>query len=242
MSPIMKTLFTVIMLATLSACAGTGGGASGPDNAQAALTASRWELVRWPGHVIPHGDNGEPVILNFQNEGGESRVSGRSWCNRFTASYALREGGKLTIGRAASTRMACMEPAMQFESAFLEKLEAITSYRISGSTMEVNTADGEVLTFHAREKVSPQAKVKFIYVAPQKVACSAGVMQTTCFRIRERKEDPWQLWYGTIHGFDFKPGTAYRLRILEEQVANPPADASSIKWTLDLVVEQALPE
>jgi len=92
------------------------------------------------------------------------------------------------------------------------------------------------------KKFSPQAKVKFIYVAPQKVPCTAGVMQTTCLQIRERKEDPWQLWYDNIHGFDFKPGTAYRLRILEEQVANPPADASSIKWTLDLVVEQALPE
>lgn len=241
MTRIFQAMFAVIMLATLSACASSGGGASSGDTSQAALTASRWELVRWPGHVIPHGDNGEPVILNFQNADGESRVSGRSWCNLFSASYVLREGGKLTIGRAASTRMACMEPAMKFESAFLEKLEAITSFRINGDTMDVSTADGDTLTFHAREKVSPQAKVKFIYVAPQKVACSAGVMQTTCFQIRERKEDPWQLWYGPIHGFDFKPGTAYRLRILEEQVANPPADASSVKWTLDLVVEQALP-
>src|SRR5450830_379199 len=87
MTRIFKSVFAVIMLATLSACASTGGGGSSSsdkDNTQAALTASRWELVRWPGHVIPHGDNGEPVILNFQNEGGESRVSGRSWCNLFS--------------------------------------------------------------------------------------------------------------------------------------------------------------
>lgn len=190
MNPIMKAVFAVIMLATLSACAGSGGGASGPDNAQAALTASRWELVRWPGHVIPHGDNGEPVILNFQNEGGESRVSGRSWCNRFTASYALREGGKLTIGRAASTRMACMEPAMQFESAFLEKLEAITSYRINGSTMEVNTADGAANTTLRKMKCHSgaisSAAMTLPSNAPQKVptqnqACSMDMMERPAF-------------------------------------------------------------
>ncbi|RBH43745.1 hypothetical protein C3F00_038780, partial [Pseudomonas sp. MWU13-2860] len=39
-------------------------------------------------------------------------------------------------------------------------------------------------------------------------------------------------------GFKPEPGIAYRLRLKEFKVANPPADASSIRWVLDMVVEQ----
>lgn len=204
-----------------------------------ALSVSRWELTSWTGHEIPHGDNGEPVTLSFNTENGLGRVSGRAGCNQFSAPYSVRGLGKLTIVEAVSTRMACPEPAMQFEADFLDKLQAVDNYKIAGPLLEMKTIDGQTLSFHARKKPSATAKIKFVYVAPQKVPC-VGVMPTTCLQIRERKEDPWQLWYGNIKGFDFEPGVAYRLRILEEQVANPPADASAIKWTLDMVVEQEL--
>jgi heat shock protein HslJ len=218
----------------LAACASTQSTAA----SDAALAASRWELTNWTGHAVPHGDNGEPVILNFSQENGKGRVSGRAGCNQFSAPYSVRGPGQLTIVEAVTTRMACPEPAMQFEADFLDKLQAVNQYAITGQQMEMKTLDGQVMRFHAREKPGAAAKIKFVYVASQKVACSAGVMRTTCLQVRERKEDPWQLWYGNIQGFNFEPGIAYRLRILEEQVANPPADASSVKWTLDMVVEQ----
>lgn len=220
----------------LAACAGTPPQPTAGNDA--ALSASRWELTRWTGHTVPHGDNGEPVILSFTLEHGQGRVSGRAGCNQFSAPYSVRGPGQLTIDQAVATRMACPEPAMQFEADFLDKLQAVNHYKIDGQQMEMQTADGQTLSFHSREKPGASAKIKFIYVASQKVPCSAGAMRTTCLQIRERKEDPWQLWYGNIQGFNFEPGIGYRLRVLEEQVANPPADASAIKWTLDMVVEQ----
>ncbi|WP_211467218.1 META and DUF4377 domain-containing protein [Collimonas silvisoli] len=225
---------------TLAACAGTAvqPAAQLATSTDAGLSASRWELTRWSGHTVPHGDNGEPVILNFSLENGQGRVSGRAGCNRFSAPYSVHAPGQLTIVQAVTTHMACPGPAMQFEADFLDKLQAVNQYKIDGQQMEMKTLDGQTLSFHAREKPSASAKIKFIYVASQKAPCSTGVMRTTCLQIRERKEDPWQLWYGDIQDFNFEPGIAYRLRILEEQVANPPADASSIKWTLDMVVEQ----
>jgi heat shock protein HslJ len=239
-----RSLIRCLMLGaaglTLAACAGSAvqpatQAAAGND---AALSASRWELTGWTGHTVPHGDNGEPVILSFAVENGRGRVSGRAGCNQFSAPYSVRGPGQLTIVQAVTTRMACPEPAMQFEADFLDKLQAVNQYKIDGQQLQMQTLDGQTLNFHAREKPGAAAKIKFVYVAPQKAACSAGVMHTTCLQIRERKEDPWQLWYGNIQGFNFEPGIAYRLRILEEQVANPPADASAIKWTLDMVVEQ----
>ncbi|MEO6918279.1 MAG: META and DUF4377 domain-containing protein [Collimonas sp.] len=221
---------------TLAACAGA------PSNPVAsndpALSASRWELTSWTGHTVPHGDNGEPVILNFNVQNGLGRVSGRAGCNQFSAPYSVRAAGRLSIVEAVTTRMACPPPAMHFEADFLDKLQAVNHYQIAGPVLEMQTLDGQTLSFYAREKPSASAKIKFVYVAAQKAPCSAGVMRTTCLQIRERKEDPWQLWYGNIEGFHFEPGIGYRLRILEEPVVNPPADASSIKWTLDMIVEQ----
>ena len=129
---------------------------------------------------------------------------------------------------------------MEFESAFLDKLQALDRYQISGKTLELFAVDGDVMTLQARDKISADAKVKFVYVSSEQVRCSAGVMRMMCLQVRERKEDPWQLWYGGIQGFQPMPHTEYRLRILEEHIANPPADASSVKWTLDLVVEQSV--
>ncbi|MFC5473373.1 DUF4377 domain-containing protein [Paraherbaspirillum soli] len=222
---------------TLAACAGAGQKPSGDDPL---LLASRWELTSWTGHQLPQATNGKPVILNFVREKERGRVSGRAGCNQFAAPYSVRAPGQLTITEAVTTRMACPQQAQQFEADFLEQLMAVNHYRIAGSQLEMQAIDGQTLVFQARDKPSADAKIKFIYVAPQKAPCSAGVMQTTCFQIRERKEDPWQLWYGDINGFAFTPGHDYRLRILEEQIANPPADASSVKWTLDLVVEQGI--
>jgi len=45
----------------------------------------------------------------------------------------------------------------------------------------------------------------------------------------------WNKFYGSIEGFDYKPGFIYDLKVLEEGVPNPPADGSSIKYTLQEV-------
>ena len=149
----MKRYLTIIAATlALAACAT-------PSTTGADLTASQWELTGWPGHEIPHGDNGEPVILSFQDNGKQASVSGRAWCNRFSAPYVLREGSRLTIGHAAATRMACMPKAMEFESAFLDKLQALERYKIDGATLQLFAVDGEVMTLQARKKEAGVADV-----------------------------------------------------------------------------------
>jgi hypothetical protein len=59
-----------------------------------------------------------------------------------------------------------------------------------------------------------------------------GVGPQQCLNVRESAEDDWTLWYGPIEGFEYEAGYDYRLRVRESTVANPPADASSIRWTL----------
>lgn len=146
---IQRTLALMATALTLAACTTPSTTSSG-----AGLTGSLWELTSWSGHEIPHGDNGEPVILNFQDNGSEASVSGRAWCNRFSAPYVLRDGSRLTIGHAASTRMACMGKAMEFEAVFLDQLQALERYQIQGATLQLFAVDGTVMRLQARDKVA----------------------------------------------------------------------------------------
>lgn len=61
-----------------------------------------------------------------------------------------------------------------------------------------------------------------------------------CYQVRDSAAQPWQLWYGEITGFNFQPGVRYRLRVVEVSNPNPPADASTLNWGLDAVVEQEI--
>lgn len=89
------------------------------------------------------------------------------------------------------------------------------------------------------ETPAPQAQghEKIILVAATRVPCQ-GVAPMQCLQVRERADQPWQLVYSGIEGFEFHPGTEYRLRISEIPVDNPPADGSSIRWVLRDVLEE----
>ena len=45
--------------------------------------------------------------------------------------------------------------------------------------------------------------------------------------MKEKPEDAYQLFYGTIDGFEYEEGYEYELVVHVEQVENPPADAST---------------
>lgn len=78
---------------------------------------------------------------------------------------------------------------------------------------------------------SAPAVEKTLQVDASPVVCT-GVTQQTCLRIRETSDAAWSLLYDGIVGFDYEPGFLYEIRIKEETVANPPADASSVRRTL----------
>jgi heat shock protein HslJ len=66
----------------------------------------------------------------------------------------------------------------------------------------------------------------------------AGVGPMECLMVRTTTDEEWQLHHTPIEGFEHEPGFEYRLRIREEAVEDPPADASSIRWVLVDVLEK----
>jgi heat shock protein HslJ len=84
---------------------------------------------------------------------------------------------------------------------------------------------------------SSTAAVKTLQVA-QSLATCTGVSAQTCLQVRETEGAAWTLLYDAIAGFDYEPGFLYQIQITEEKVANPPADASSVRRTLVSVLSK----
>jgi heat shock protein HslJ len=61
--------------------------------------------------------------------GADGTVSGSAGCNTFSGTYTT-DGASLTFGPLASTKMACAEPAMTVEGAYLTALAGVTGYTI----------------------------------------------------------------------------------------------------------------
>lgn len=224
------------LVAAVAASGVPANAASAPAGKQAAtLAAQHWDLVAWSGKDLPAG---KPLRLDFDAARGS--FSTETGCNRAGGTYKVK-GGSLRLGDGkrgfASTLMACPQPAMAMERAYVDALSAVRRYRIVGDQLILRTAKGATLTYRAAHKPAADAPRKFIHVSAETKPCT-GVAPMTCLQVREKESDPWQLHYGGIVDFEPQPGIEYRLRIIEETVENPPADASSIRWTLDQVIEQ----
>jgi len=174
---------------------------------------------------------GPNVQLTIQ----QRRLSATVGCNRGNAAFD-DDGKRLNVGMLASTMMACPPDLAKLERRLFSLLEGNPSYKVDGGRLELSAA-GDTWIFKRMPSPSAKAVKKFIYVAAERKDCT-GVAPMKCLQVREEKTDPWTLFYGEIAGFEPQPGIEYRLRILEDTVPNPPADASSKRWFLDMIVEQ----
>lgn len=72
---------------------------------------------------------------------------------------------------------------------------------------------------------------KTFIVNSQTVDCT-GVVPMKCLQVKEKTSDNWNNFYSNIDGFTYEPGFEYILKVKTEKIDNPPADASSVKYTL----------
>ena len=80
-------------------------------------------------------------------------------------------------------------------------------------------------------------ETKHIYVADHLVDCD-GAGPQKCMLIKEKIVDDWTNFYDQIEGFDYEEGYEYLLNVKIKTIKNPPADGSSLKYTLVEVFEK----
>ena len=81
------------------------------------------------------------------------------------------------------------------------------------------------------------AEMITMWVGSEMVDC-VGVGPRTCLQVKFEQEGEWQLFYENIAGFEYEPGFEYELKVNKTEVANPPADSSSLRYELVEVVDQ----
>ena len=124
----------IAALAVLFVLAGCGDASvtTVPSEPPAAVDPSgEWQLVA--GSVDGQALTLPPdVPVTFVVEG--SGVSGRSGCNQYFGEFTL-VNGKVTLGGLGGTEMACEEPIMALEAAYLGGLAKVDAARMDGEAL-----------------------------------------------------------------------------------------------------------
>jgi len=196
-----------------------------------------------------------PLQLDF----ADGRINVVNACNRIGGTYSL-ETGRLRVGRLASTMMACSDPSLaSLDGAIIGRLERspalALSFVIDAPSLVLTTGDGDRLAFvgqpTAETRYGSEGARVFLEVAARTEPCSHPLIRDKqCLRVREVRYDgnglktgtpgDWQMLYQDIEGYTHEPGVRNVLRLKRYRIANPPADAPSQAYVLDMVVESEL--
>jgi heat shock protein HslJ len=129
---------TLVGCADATDSAGTGGDLT-------SLEGTTWILDRDSATAL--GDDPGDARATIRFEAGE--VSGQAFCNHFGGDYTS-DGEAMTIAVGAMTEMACEEPLMMLEQAFVAALGEVTGVGVDGDRMTLS--GGEVsLGFDAEQ-------------------------------------------------------------------------------------------
>ncbi len=134
-----------LLLAFLLLTASCGNGNS--DRAETQNPDTGFEDIQWTVVTVrgesPADDPGlrEQPWIRFSTEDGS--FHGNGGCNNYFGGYVL-EDGRMAIGNAASTQMACTEPVMDFEFAYLQALSQSVSWMVEDDKLFLQDENGEL--------------------------------------------------------------------------------------------------
>lgn len=193
----------------------------------------------------------KPVTLDFS----DGRVAVSNTCNRMSGGYTLGDGS-LMVAQLVSTEMACEPSVMAIDQAVSSRLQgALKTDLADNGELTLRTAQGDVLVFQpeptAETRFGGPGERVFLEVAAQTKACPHPLIKDKqCLQVREVRYDDQGLkqgepgafenFYDSIEGYTHEAGIRNVLRVKRFKVANPPADASSQAYVLDMVVESAV--
>lgn len=122
----------------LAVLAGLVAAVAGCGQAAAGVEGPTWTLTELHGAPPMPGTTIDLTIA-------DDSVSGTSGCNRFVGSATVT-GTELRLAPdLAGTMMSCEDDISAQEQAFIEALQAVTSYEVAGDVLSLADADGTVV-------------------------------------------------------------------------------------------------
>ncbi|NOX63024.1 MAG: META domain-containing protein [Chloroflexi bacterium] len=137
-------LVSFVLLLLLVACAP-------PSNSEppkrSASDAQLLEGTLWvaESYIDAQGELVAPLAdakLTLEFNGGQ--IAGNAGCNRFGGTYVL-DGDSLTIEIGPLTMMACAEPVMEQENAYLAALGQVAAYAVEDDRLTLTNAEGAIV-------------------------------------------------------------------------------------------------
>ena len=136
----MKTLTIICMLGLLipslmlTSCGSSDNSGKTP---KVSIKNTSWVLYQLNGNTLK---SEKDVTINFS--GSDNKVSGSAPCNNYSGTFNS-SSGNITFGPLASTKRMC--PEMESETVYLNALQNTSSYKISGSELNLFDSGGKLL-------------------------------------------------------------------------------------------------
>lgn len=128
-----------LVAALLSGCSGDGDASS--------LGSVTWVLDAASIGSLGVADPPAGARIDLRFDDGE--LSGRAACNSYGGSYQA-DGNALAVGAMSMTEMACDEPLMALEAAYLAELAQVDAFQVVGDGAGLVLTGGRVaLTYRA---------------------------------------------------------------------------------------------
>lgn len=80
-------------------------------------------------------------------------------------------------------------------------------------------------------------ETKTIFIAGSLADC-VGEAPQKCMLYKENPTEDWLFFYDTIDGFEYEEGYIYEIEVAVTKTENPPADGSSLQYTLVKIVSK----
>jgi putative lipoprotein len=134
MKPTLKLFSLLAVFGILvSACGGPQG---------SSLAGTSWTLTSMNGAPLVEGS--APITIELSSE---TEVGGSGGCNGYGGNYSAQASGSITFSEIISTMMACQDQlVMENEAAFLQALNNVSHYSISGDTLTLENGT-QILIF-----------------------------------------------------------------------------------------------
>ena len=145
----MRRLLIGIALVTVgivvAACSGGSGGTGGT------IEGTNWKLTSYDfggtDTAVPAG-----LVVDATFKGGQ--VAGFSGCNVYNASATV-DGAKLTVGKAATTMMACEPTATDLEASYLANLSNAATFTATADKLTIYNKTGKLVLTYAAGAANP---------------------------------------------------------------------------------------
>lgn len=194
----------------------------------------------------------QPLRLSFSADA----MNIRGGCNGQFGGYTYKDG-VLHVANLASTMKACEQSLMQLDAEIGRRLKGDLRATLAGDASEPSLTlvaqDGSVLKFVGEPTpetlYGSAGETIFLEVAAKRTQCSHPMIPNyQCLMVRERRyndsgvqlppQEEWHPLYQSVEGYDHRDGVRTVLRVKRYDWKNPPADAPSKVYVLDMVVEQ----